>query len=346
MQSDTVALHTLKAEHPDEPASSLYGNAAKISTHSRQAFAYEQAASDADLCIRPLLLYYAYLHWMKTVLYLSDLSYPRGSSLLQHGMSVRKVKRDGYRWPLDYAYIYKEGVLQSFRNVIEPELHFPTKLPIGHLLGSIPKVSDAIAQLYPEFQHVYPVVEGPHFDRGGQGGCRYVSRHIASNVGMTPEEWADAYAAAYDDTRPSNRTTPQDSTIIAREINAQSAQEMMMEASELHVADQNTARIDRDPEGLLRIPTVEQRHPWEYECEDGGWLADGHAYPLWLSHLVTVYVLSTLCRYNAVEWLDIVSWNNDRDGYLVREYLQDVPHFPELMESVSTRTKPHSMRYS
>ncbi|MDQ0191286.1 hypothetical protein JI721_06320 [Alicyclobacillus cycloheptanicus] len=343
LQSDAVALQRLKEAHPEASTTSLYGNAAKIATNARQAVAYETIAEQADLTIKPLLLYYGYLHWMKTILYLRDLSYPRGSSLLQHGMSVRKVKRDVYRWPLDYAYIYKEGVLQSFRDVVQPDLLLPTKLPIGHLLGSIPTVASAVAEFYPEFQHVYPALFEPDVEASDgvsvASGHWYVSRRIASNIGLTTEEWVDAFTEVGSGNQRSswgnNRDRSQISTIIAREIMRGDAREMnLTEVGSLPALEDEGERRDRDPEGLLTIPAPDLHHPWVLHGSDGLWVNDGHAYPVWLSHLVTVYVLSTLCRYNAVEWLDIVHWNNDKDAYLVRAYLESVPHFPELMETV------------
>lgn len=354
LQSDTVALQLLRVAHPDAAIGDLYSNAAKVSTNARQAILYEQSAAGVDFAIRPLILYYSYLHWMKTLLYASDLAYPRGSSLLQHGMSVRKVKRAVYRWPLDYAYIYKEGVLQSFRDIVAPDLVLPNKIPVGHLLGSIPSVCEAAAQFYPEFQHMYALNHAPpakmtrsadalaHVSAenaavsvGAVMDARaatsvdqlarenkpvsaawYVSRRIASNIGLTPAEWLDACAAACDG----------------------SAVRTALHGFRVHGAnheeESKSPDIDRDYTGFLHLPTLDETHPWLHTANQVLWIGDGQAYPLWISHLITVYVLSTLCRYNAVEWLDIVHWNNDKDAHLVREYLEGVPTFPELMGSV------------
>lgn len=346
LESDAVALQVLKDMHPDAPIGALYGNAAKVATNARQAIAYEESTSRVNIEIIPLILYYGYLHWMKALLYLSDLDYPHSSSLLQHGMSVRKVKREVYRWPLDYTYVYKEGVLQSFRDIVAPDLMLPNKIPIGHLLGSIPSIADAVAEFYPEFQHIYPVIPaeragglrigigmgagvaarggdasgraGTHTDAGASVAVApvndaYVSRRIASNIGLTPTEWIASFAAASKGKR--SQRGFDDAAVPTARRDA---------VSPVH---------DRDPNGLLGLPTAWPDHPWLYNTSYGQWVGDGHAYPLWISHLVTVYVLSTLCRYNAVEWLDIVHWNNDKDAHLVREYLTTVPRFPELLDT-------------
>ncbi len=347
----------LKDIHPDAPIGALYNNAAKVATNARQAVAYEESIARVNIEIVPLVLYYGYLHWMKTLLYLSDLDYPRGSSLLQHGMSVRKVKREVYRWPLDYTYVYKEGVLQSFRDVVAPDLTLPNKIPIGHLLGSIPTVADAVAEFYPDFQHIYPVVSRSALagvagsdsvwsdltkadvpgsavvrlesgvvahrpDPDGYGNelltrntrdVSYISRRVAANIGLTPTEWLTSFTEAAEGNHP----------------------QRALEDAAIPTSQQKTSdgMHGRDPSGFLALPPFDSSHPWLYHTSHGQWVGDGHAYPLWVSHLVTAYVLSTLCRYNAVEWLDIVHWNNDKDAHLVREYLASVPTFPELLET-------------
>ncbi|MBX5437805.1 MAG: hypothetical protein IRZ33_11420 [Alicyclobacillaceae bacterium] len=213
LQSDALALHTLRRIHPGAPASLCYRRASRVSSSLRQAIAFQAAASRADFAVRPLLQYYELVHGMKALLYLCDLQYPKSASVLQHGLSVRRTKRDVYHWPLESVYVQKDGILQAFAATFAPRLALPQRFVVAHLLHQLPSTQSLVAAF-----------------------------------------WAN-------------------------------------------------------------VPPAPVRFP--HEVED-----DAPDTPDWLIHFVLLFTLASLCRYNALEWSDILMWNHEVDALLVRAYLE------------------------
>lgn len=298
IQSESIALKILKDLHPDANSSVLYRCAAKVAASARLTNRFTETAALADFAIQPLIRYYALLHGMKTVLYTLDLSYPNTSSVLQHGVSVRRTKRDSYAWPKETVHVYKEGVLQSFAAFHQYELPIGSRITVGHLLGYLPSLYHGIAHMYPEYHHVYPITAASTFGIEQPDIC-FVPRSIASNRSLTVEEWRESYCAC-------------------------------VEMSHQHKLDKKT-----EPDGLLAIPYIPARHPWVTHHKHKKYMYDNYPLPEWLIHFVVLYTLSALCRYNPMEWSDITLWHNDVDAFLIREYLDTHPTEEVLSEVLS-----------
>lgn len=299
LQSEVMAARWLRDLHPGAEQSSLYQSAEKVAASARQAMHFQTSADLVEMSVQPLLRYYALLHWMKTVLYLLDLSYPPSSSVLQHGLSLRRSKRSAYHWPLEAVHVYKEGVLQSFCDLFELTHILPTRFIVGDVLGSLPGTCLTIGQVYPHFQHVYPIQhpsEGVAFD----DKCGYVSRRIASNLGLTIDEWLSTFQCA--------------------------------QCRLNHQAGATYDLCDRD--GLLLISTNET-HPWLSQFKGTTYVDERPPSPAWMLHFIILYSLSSLCRYNPLEWSEVLTWSNERDALLIREYLHLYP-MNELCTSVLT----------
>lgn len=228
LQSDAVAHKLLVKVHQTgspNPAV-VYRIAAKIGACARQAAAFERAAETTELTTRPMLEYYAMLHWMKVLLHLRVLDYPPSSAVLQHGMSCRRIKRDNYRWPLESVYLYKQGVLQSFYELtwqMDPDLvrpagqarahtdaqahskahaqaegplPLPGKLVIGTLLGQMPALEGALNMFYPQFVEMAGNDDGgtpaPMAGPTSEWFVRFVLLFSLSGlVRYNPVEWSD-----------------------------------------------------------------------------------------------------------------------------------------------------------
>ncbi len=57
---------------------------------------YYDQFSKAPLALKPLLLYYGYVQLLKAILLTVDPIYPQSSSVLAHGVSTRKRKKQHY----------------------------------------------------------------------------------------------------------------------------------------------------------------------------------------------------------------------------------------------------------
>jgi hypothetical protein len=296
-QSEMMVKNILRKLHPDASSTQLYESAAKVAASARQAAAYEASSNHVALTIQPLLRYYTVLHWMKTLLFVKDLSFPSSSSVLQHGISVRRSKRHPYRWPYETAYVYKDGVLQSVCALACPNIRLPSRFVVGDLLGTLPHIARHLSSVYERFQHVY-IIQSAGNDAPGS---EYVARKIASNADLTVDQWRSKYLEVIPG--------------FAR-------------------AAETTEALSQDhPPSLVRLPAPSHGHPWTVSDGSRRYMLDDSWYPQWICHFVLLYTLSALSRYNPVEWSDVVTWNNEPDAFFVREYLSKYPieHITQLL---------------
>lgn len=283
--SDAVALSSVRDLHPTIHLSQAYRCAAKVAASARQAIAFQDAVQGACMEVLPLLLYYAQLQRLKTDLYLADPLYPPSSSVLQHGVSCRRNKRDTYHWPMDFLHVFREGVLQSWLACFHPQVSLPNRLILGDVLGELPDMVTFLGLLYPQFIHAHPVQKI-------ETDCiRFAaSRSVASHRNLTVEAWKQAFAQAAASNRDGTRPSL------------------------------DTAHLE--PPGMLWLPADPTGHPWIRIDQSGQYFVlDTYTLPEQAIHFVLLFSLSSLCRYSPVEWSDIVHWHNEADAGVVREYL-------------------------
>lgn len=360
LQSEAICLRTMLALHPSHPKSKLYRNASKAAASARFAMSYNKSALSADFDISPLLHYYSLLQSLKTLMFLRDVDYPIGTSVLQHGISVRRSKKDSYSWAHDYVHVYKDGVMQSYAQLEGQKVHAGSRYIVGHLIASLPHMVSHVELFHDGFTRVYPIVraDGTRIRRVTEATDWYASRKVAARRGKTVSEWTEEFLRAApartnqhsDNALHENARNDRNSNsklvsrgerigalqyaITAAEslesLNVEFAQltepNMGSSVSRGPAAIQHESLSKPTPRGLMLIPDCPD-HPWIRQGEDGLFLYDGPPQPDWIIDFVLLYTLSSLCRYNPVEWSDILLWNNESDAYLVRQYLHNYQPF-------------------
>ncbi|HEO8422697.1 YaaC family protein [Niallia sp. FSL W8-0635] len=103
---------------------------------------YYQQAKNAPLSIQPILLFYGLVHLIKACLLTIDPSYPNTTSVLAHGVSTRKLKKQQYLFFQDEVKIQKNGL---FTYMAEKMFHCKNlegeKVKMEYLLNQIPELS-------------------------------------------------------------------------------------------------------------------------------------------------------------------------------------------------------------
>ena len=109
---------------------------------------YYQQALQAPLSIKPVLLFYGLVHLIKACLLTLDPSYPNSTSVLAHGVSTRKLKKQDYLFSQDEVKIQKNGL---FSFMSEKMFHHKNlegdKVKMGYLFKQIPELSELIFSL-------------------------------------------------------------------------------------------------------------------------------------------------------------------------------------------------------
>ncbi|WP_077620122.1 YaaC family protein [Bacillus sinesaloumensis] len=75
---------------------------------------YYQLSDKAPLSIKPVLLFYGMVQLLKACLLTVDPQYPESTSVLAHGVSTRKRKKQSYEFFLDEVRVQKNGLFSHF----------------------------------------------------------------------------------------------------------------------------------------------------------------------------------------------------------------------------------------
>ncbi|PLR89837.1 YaaC family protein [Bacillus sp. T33-2] len=108
---------------------------------------YEQAAS-SPIHIQPILMFYGLIHIIKACILTVEPEYPETTSVLAHGVSARKRKKQQYHFFEDEVKIQKNGL---FSLMAEKMFHMKQlegeKVSMGELLQHIPELKELFKQM-------------------------------------------------------------------------------------------------------------------------------------------------------------------------------------------------------
>ncbi|WP_078414528.1 YaaC family protein [Priestia abyssalis] len=103
---------------------------------------YYNVAHHAPLAIKPMLLFYGMTQLLKACLLTVDFDYPHSTSVLAHGVSTRKRKKQSYDFLDDEVKIQKYGLFSHISRVMfHVEQIEGSKYSMFHLLSLIPELS-------------------------------------------------------------------------------------------------------------------------------------------------------------------------------------------------------------
>jgi hypothetical protein len=110
---------------------------------------YYNVAFNAPLAIKPMLLFYGMTQLLKACLLTIDCDYPHNTSVLAHGVSTRKRKKQSYDFLDDEVKIQKYGLFSHISQAMFHVEHLEgNKYSMYYLLSLIPELSS----LFMEYQ--------------------------------------------------------------------------------------------------------------------------------------------------------------------------------------------------
>ncbi|NGQ96541.1 hypothetical protein G3578_15370 [Brevibacillus sp. SYP-B805] len=278
--------------HPDRLA---YQHSTRFVYFWLQARTFYQAAADADLLIRPLLLFYGCVQMLKGCMLAADPAYPHNSRMLQHGVTTRKLRRSPYRLLEDEIRPQKEGLFAHAAALWK----LPPLKP-GY------KAKDLFASL-PELAHPYEKIVAPVdwvpvrcldrtllvFPQVGQGALGY---SVDTLVGYL------------------NRFAPDELRFRGEKEDGETGKRVWLQG--------NAAGLDKH---CLFAVTPEEKLFF--------WNGPEQAIPLppWAVHYLLLYLLGMLCRYETEWWGELVLTHSLAEALLVERFLTlHQETFPQL----------------
>lgn len=281
----------------------------------KQAREYYRAAEHCDILTKPLLLYYGMMALSKALIATRDPEYPSTTSVLKHGLSTRRLKRDDYSFAEDEVRVQKDGLFNVLHRTLNgPPIENGTRLRMKDLLAVIPELIHPYRRLYGEpavatLHHVEAASQPPADRQGGTGiGHRnawHLPRSIVAVGKKTTEEFLDL-------------------------LNRHGGEQARFFYPEDAHDEEGVLRIHLDGDGHLRHPLV------THDFSGQPYLRLPHegdlAIPEASVHYMIMFVLGMLCRYETERWGEMILTFSSHDTFVINEFLNvSMRKFPNMI---------------
>ncbi|WP_226683820.1 YaaC family protein [Sutcliffiella horikoshii] len=131
-----------QVEHSEQKS---YHNAYSFIYYVEHGLTYLQQSSNTPTSIKPVLLFYGMVQLIKACLLTVDPLYPESTSVLAHGVSTRKRKKQSYEFIQDEVKIQKNGLFSHFSDkMFHVKQMEGTKYSMQELLFAIPELERTI----------------------------------------------------------------------------------------------------------------------------------------------------------------------------------------------------------
>jgi YaaC-like Protein len=125
-----------------------YDNCYPFMYYLEQGELYYKQAMMSPLSLKPILLFYGYIHFIKAIVLTEDPEYPETTTVLAHGITSRKRKKQQYKFLQDEVKIQKNGLFSHFSNLV---------FHVKQIVGEKYKMEDLLVQI-PELEEAFLVL--------------------------------------------------------------------------------------------------------------------------------------------------------------------------------------------
>ncbi|GER75121.1 hypothetical protein BpPP18_31880 [Weizmannia acidilactici] len=167
----------------DDFSAKSYENCYAFMYYLEHGEAYYRQAIQAPVSIQPVLLFYGFVHLLKACLLSVDPLYPETTSVLAHGVTSRKKKKQNYRFGGDEVKIQKMGLCAHLANKM---------FQLGPLEGNKYSMQSLLMQI-PELDTAFP--HQKHFIFVEEKGGKYLlPSKVLDGFHMTAERFSNYLA--------------------------------------------------------------------------------------------------------------------------------------------------------
>ncbi|WP_338421142.1 YaaC family protein [Mesobacillus harenae] len=243
---------------------------------------YYQQAESSPLVIQPILQYYGLVHLIKACILTVQPNYPESTSVLAHGISTRKRKKQQYQFFDDEVKFQKNGL---FSLMAEKLFHMKQlegeKASMGEVLKYIPELSELTKQT---------LGKNTFLDVRNENQIYYLSKKALDYFHMTEDRFQNFYQSK---SPLSVSFRPSESEDIAFSFEQP---------------------IDREP-----VPLKLNQNTGTYSMPlSKGPLLE---YPELLLHYILLYNLSMIARYETEWWGELIKMMTTKDLPYIQSFL-------------------------
>lgn len=258
-----------------------YENSYPFIYYLEHAQIYYEQALKSPLLIQPILLFYGFVHMIKACLLTTDPNYPENTSMLAHGVSTRKRKKQQYEFFYDEVKFQKNGL---FPCMLEKMFHIKQlendKATMNELLLQIPELN----QLFERMEGLQPFIKIP----------------IINDSFAFPKKLLDSY----------HMTENRFQDFIQKE----SSFTLTFKESVSNYLLFNHSNA-KNTQTLLKYNMVDQQ--FYFSSERGRLLNMSEM----ISHYLLLYNLSMIARYETEWWSELIKTMPNRDYPFIVDFL-------------------------
>jgi hypothetical protein len=152
-------LKTYNLNQIDDAEKKSYNNCYPFIYYLDHGKSYYTLSQSAPISIKPVLLFYGMTQLLKACLLTVDPLYPESTSVLAHGVSTRKRKKQSYDFLKDEVKVQKNGLFSHFAQKMFHVEHLDgEKLTMISLLKRIPELNSLFSFSYNE-EVSYPLLK-------------------------------------------------------------------------------------------------------------------------------------------------------------------------------------------
>lgn len=290
----------------DDPKRNSYKNGERFIFFLKHAEAFYKQAKLASIEIKPILLFYGMAQLLKACILTSDPSYPSHTSVLAHGVTTRKRKKQNYRFYEDEVKIQRNGlcmhVIQSLFQLkgLEDE-----RFSMKQLLANIPEINNVLS-----FQRR----ENPMVKVSVQDGSIRLPQHTADAYNMSAKRFIEhvEYHLNWNFTGEDNG-----SFVFSSD---QKEAHPCTSTSLLFELENETYFFPAARDRFLKLPEI-------------------------LVHYLIAYNLSMIARYETEWWYDLLLQCSSDDYVIIQQFLHITEiKFPYYIAKLLLRKKEYSKK--
>jgi hypothetical protein len=247
---------------------------------------YFQQVRQSPISLQPILLFYGTIQFIKACLLTVDPHYPENTSVLAHGLSTRKRKKQNYQFLDDEVKIQRNGLFMHFSNkLFHVKQLEEEKLIMKHLLLEIPELSNAFHFLLGKKSFV--LLEKQHHH------SFLLTKKIINNFHMTETRFMDY-------------------------LSVKAGEKLVIQHYDDHFF-QLSFRTNQ-----LEYPPL--RYHFEYQTLACPTEKRKSYLPELIIHYALLYNLSMIARYETEWWLELIKTNPNEDFPFITQFMSISSH--------------------
>ncbi|MBM7663516.1 hypothetical protein JOC85_004392 [Bacillus mesophilus] len=275
-----------KESNVEDPEKVSYQNCYPFIYYLDHGKSYYQLSQQAPTSIKPVLLFYGMTQLLKACLLSVDPNYPESTSVLAHGVSTRKRKKQSYDFLKDEVKIQKNGLFSHFSQKMFHVEHLDgEKIAMVSLLKRIPELNSLFEFSYGELVSI-PLTKG-------EMNSYSMNSNILDFFHMTEERFTDFLT---------NKLKPLDKVTYQK--------------------NQGTLTFSLKKDLLNSISCF----PFYYHYEENSFYLstdrDATTYcPEIMVHYLLLYNLSMISRYETEWWSELLQNSSTKDLPFIQQFI-------------------------